>query len=208
MLSAGGRSKLGEAVPSSSPKAVAAEPAAIEEADIAGDKRQGLRSGGGRAVRETRDAATVGSAVSSFAGKGVKAASSKGYWQGSSPPIATSQEQVGRTAALNDDREQPQAVESKGDLQGMVVGISGAPISGKSTLARELASEFSRGQETGYCTVVSQEDFRYQASSTQGGWVRRDGRWLENWEEPAATDWRSFEDAVKDAADKNWIVLA
>eukprot|EP00931_Biecheleriopsis_adriatica_P064457 TRINITY_DN39231_c0_g1_i1.p1 TRINITY_DN39231_c0_g1~~TRINITY_DN39231_c0_g1_i1.p1 ORF type:complete len:630 (+),score=150.47 TRINITY_DN39231_c0_g1_i1:59-1948(+) len=89
----------------------------------------------------------------------------------------------------------------------LVVGVSGAPSAGKSSLARDLKYELAGQNGQNYCFLISQEEFHLGQAAGNSAWVWKDGKWLDDWESPDAVDWPALEKAVKDASAKYSVVI-
>lgn len=89
----------------------------------------------------------------------------------------------------------------------LVVGISGAPSAGKSSLARELQKSLVQKHGFKACSLISQQDFHMRSAAKRGAWIWKDSQWLENWESPDGIDWDALEKAVLDAAQENATVI-
>ncbi|CAK9001120.1 unnamed protein product [Durusdinium trenchii] len=102
-------------------------------------------------------------------------------------------------ATLSMDRPGPRQIEEAPSLLGLVVGISGAPSSGKSLLGAQLQKALS--DQNFPCILISQQQFHLGDSAGKNSWWWENGRWLGYWESPDATDWQALQQAVVNAAE-------
>lgn len=87
----------------------------------------------------------------------------------------------------------------------LVLGITGAPGAGKTSLAKDLA-ELLRGKDLS-CTLILQDDFGLGRNAGNGAWFWEKGKWLSYWESPDATDWSGMETAIEEAMKEYSIVV-
>mmetsp|Transcript_61822 Transcript_61822/g.135392 ORF Transcript_61822/g.135392 Transcript_61822/m.135392 type:complete len:466 (+) Transcript_61822:71-1468(+) len=87
----------------------------------------------------------------------------------------------------------------------LVLGVTGAPGSGKTSLAKDLA-EMLRGKELS-CTLILQDDFGLGKNAGNGAWFWEKGKWLSYWESPDSTDWTSMETAIEEAMKEYSVVV-
>ncbi|CAJ1448554.1 unnamed protein product [Effrenium voratum] len=88
----------------------------------------------------------------------------------------------------------------------LVVGITGAPSAGKSTLAVELLEALKEKESV---TLICQNDFDLGSYSRKWAWWWDwdSNQWLSYWESPDATDWIAMEAALVEAAKDSSIIL-
>ena len=88
-----------------------------------------------------------------------------------------------------------------------VVGITGAPSAGKTSLAQELQYMLWERYGARSTKMISQQDFDLGSSAGAGAWSWEHGKWLSYWESPDATDWKKMEHATLEATKHHPIVI-
>ena len=89
----------------------------------------------------------------------------------------------------------------------LVVGITGAPSAGKSSLAQELQYMLWERYGTRSNVVVAQQDFDLGNKAGPGAWLWERNQWLSYWESPDATDWEKMEREMLEAVKQHPIVI-
>lgn len=89
----------------------------------------------------------------------------------------------------------------------LVVGITGAPSAGKSSLAQELQYMLWERHGTRSNVVVAQQDFDLGNKAGPGAWLWERNQWLSYWESPDATDWEKMEREMLEAVKQHPIVI-
>ena len=89
----------------------------------------------------------------------------------------------------------------------LVVGITGAPSAGKSSLAQELQYMLWERYGTRSNAIIAQQDFDLGNKAGSGAWLWQRNQWLSYWESPDATDWEKMERETLEAVKQHPIVI-